>query len=125
VRQAPVVVLDTIGELKHLYGLADVVFCGGSLVPRGGQNLLEAVAWGKPVVCGPHMDDFRAATDLLAAAGAVFEVADGDHLARTLLGLLEAPDRARAAGRSGRAVLIANRGAAARHAAVIAGLLPP
>ena len=123
-RSAPVIVLDTIGELKALYGLADVVFCGGSLVPRGGQNLLEATAWGKPVICGPHMDDFRAATDALVAAGAVFQVGDSDQLAETVLHLLGSPDFARAAGRSGQEVVAANRGAAARHAAVIDGLLP-
>ena len=124
-RQAPVVVLDTIGELKALYGLADVVFCGGSLVPRGGQNLLEATAWGKPVICGPHMDDFKAATDSLAAAGAVFQVAESGQLAETIVCLLRFPDLARAAGRSGQQVVAANRGAAARHARIIDGLLPP
>ena len=122
-RTAPVVVLDTIGELRALYSIADVVFCGGSLVPRGGQNLLEPAAWGKPVVCGPHMDDFQAATDLLVAAGAVFPVSDAAALADRITFLLASPDRARAAGKAGRDVVAAHRGAAARHAGVIAGLL--
>jgi 3-deoxy-D-manno-octulosonic-acid transferase len=123
-RWAPVVVVDTIGELRELYGVASVVFCGGSLVPRGGQNLIEAAAWGKPVVCGPHMDDFRAATDLLTAAGAAFPVADVAQLGERLLALLDAPAAARAAGLAGQAVVEANRGAADRHAAVIDKLLP-
>ena len=122
-RTAPVVVLDTIGELRDLYSIATVVFCGGSLVPRGGQNLIEAAAWGKPVICGPYMDDFRAATDLLAAAGAVFPVADAQGLAERLEDLLDHPEAANRAGSAGRAVVEENRGAARRHAAVLAALL--
>jgi 3-deoxy-D-manno-octulosonic-acid transferase len=122
-RTASVVVLDTIGELRELYSIAAVVFCGGSLVPRGGQNLIEAAAWGKPVVCGPHMDDFRAATDLLAAAGAVFQVADAQGLAARLEDLLDRPEAAMRAGLAGRTVVEKNRGAAQRHAAVLAALL--
>jgi 3-deoxy-D-manno-octulosonic-acid transferase len=122
-RTAPVVVLDTIGELRDLYSIANVVFCGGSLVPRGGQNLIEAAAWGKPVICGPHMDDFRAATDLLAAAGAVFPVADAQGLADRLEDLLGRPEKAIQAGLAGRTVVEENRGAAQRHAAVLVALL--
>jgi 3-deoxy-D-manno-octulosonic-acid transferase len=122
-RTAPVVVLDTIGELRDLYSIADVVFCGGSLVPRGGQNLIEAAAWGKPVICGPHMDDFRAATDLLAAAGAVFPVADAQGLAERLEDLLGRPEVAIRAGEAGRVVVEENRGAAQRHAAGLVALL--
>lgn len=122
-RTAPVVVLDTIGELRDLYSIASVVFCGGSLVPRGGQNLIEAAAWGKPVICGPHMDDFRAATDLLAAAGAVFPVADAQGLAERLEELLARPEAALAAGAAGRAVVEENRGAARRHADGLVALL--
>jgi 3-deoxy-D-manno-octulosonic-acid transferase len=92
-------------------------------VPRGGQNLIEAAAWGKPVVCGPHMDDFRAATDLLAAAGAVFQVADAQGLAARLEDLLDRPEAAMRAGLAGRTVVEKNRGAAQRHAAVLAALL--
>jgi 3-deoxy-D-manno-octulosonic-acid transferase len=122
-RTAPVVVLDTIGELRDLYSIASVVFCGGSLVPRGGQNLIEAAAWGKPVICGPHMDDFRAATDLLAAAGAVFPVDDAEGLARRIEDLLGHPEAAIRGGLAGRTVVEKNRGAAQRHAAVLAALL--
>ncbi|MDD5711793.1 MAG: 3-deoxy-D-manno-octulosonic acid transferase, partial [Smithellaceae bacterium] len=60
-----VVLVDVIGELFKLYSLATVVYCGGSLVPRGGQNILEAAAWGKCVFYGPHMDDFREERELL------------------------------------------------------------
>ncbi len=122
-RTASVVILDTIGELRDLYSIATVVFCGGSLVPRGGQNLIEAAAWGKPVICGPHMDDFRAATDLLSTAGAVFPVGDTAGLAERLEALLRAPESARGAGLAGQAVVEANRGAARRHATVLTALL--
>ena len=57
-RTAPVVILDTIGELQATYSIASIVFCGGSLVPLGGQNILEPAAWGKAVLYGPSMEDF-------------------------------------------------------------------
>jgi 3-deoxy-D-manno-octulosonic-acid transferase len=55
--------------LFDLYGLADLIFCGGSLVPMGGQNILEPAAWGKAVFYGPHMDNFLEACQLLETAG--------------------------------------------------------
>ena len=72
-----VVLVDVIGELFKVYSLATVVFCGGSLVPKGGQNILEAAAWGKVVFHGPHMDDFRDERALLEEAGAGIAVRNG------------------------------------------------
>ena len=75
-----IVVVDVIGELFKVYSLATVVFCGGSLVPKGGQNILEAAAWGKVVFHGPHMEDFRDERVLLEEAGAGITVRDGEEL---------------------------------------------
>ena len=71
---ASVVVVDEIGVLYGLYGVASSVFIGGSLVPKGGQNILEPASWGVRVLHGPHMEDFAEATGELDAAGAAHEV---------------------------------------------------
>lgn len=122
-RDQRVVVVDVIGELFKLYSLATVVFCGGSLVPKGGQNILEAAAWGKVVFYGPHMEDFLQERALLEAAGGGIMVRDGEALYQGIRELLEDPDRLRRKGEAGRAVIAANRGAAERHAALIVDVL--
>ena len=80
-RTAPVVLIDTIGDLQAIYSIATVVFCGGSLVPLGGQNVIEAAVWGKPVLYGPSMEDFLDAKELLEKTGGGIPVADGQELA--------------------------------------------
>jgi len=117
------VILDTIGELQSVYGIADVVFCGGSLVPTGGQNVLEAAVWGKPVLYGPSMEDFQEAKEILDQAGGGIQIRDGSELADQVLDLLLHPERAQAVGRRGREALAQNRGAARRHAEVLRRLL--
>ena len=68
--RADIVVLDTIGELATLYQLGTVVFVGGSLVPTGGHNVLEPAVFGKPIVFGPHMENFREIADAFVTDGA-------------------------------------------------------
>jgi 3-deoxy-D-manno-octulosonic-acid transferase len=114
-----IVVVDLIGELFKIYSLAAVVFCGGSLVKKGGQNLLEAAAWGKVVLHGPFMDDFREETALLHQAGAAITVHNGEELYTQVRELLENPELLRERGEAGRLAVIANRGAAARYAELI------
>ncbi len=72
-----VVLLDTIGELASVYGVGDVCVMGGSFVPKGGHNLLEPAFWGKPIVCGPHMENFPMAGEFMAAHAAVATGAGG------------------------------------------------
>lgn len=122
-RQAPVVILDTIGELAATYSVARVVFCGGSLVPKGGQNLLEPAQWGKPILHGPYMQDFAEAAKLIEDAGGSKTVTDANQLARAAIDWLRHSEEARQAGEAARAAVSAHRGAARRHAAVIASLL--
>jgi 3-deoxy-D-manno-octulosonic-acid transferase len=76
-----VVVVDRIGLLRRLYALAEVAFVGGSLVKAGGHNPLEPAAAGKPVLFGPHTDDFRWICQALEQAGGAIRVADGRQLA--------------------------------------------
>jgi 3-deoxy-D-manno-octulosonic-acid transferase len=118
-----VVLVDVIGELFKLYSLATVVFCGGSLVPKGGQNLLEAAAWGKVVFHGPHMDDFQGERALLEEAGAGIAVRDGEELYTGIRELLDNPDLMQQKGEAGRKAVAANRGASARYADLIADAL--
>ena len=118
-RQAQVIILDTIGELHQTYGIASVVFCGGSLVPLGGQNILEPAAWGKPVLFGPSMGDFKEARDLLVDAGGAVEVTDADDLAGHLADLLKFPDKAQKMGQLAQTAVMSNKGAAQKHADII------
>ena len=119
IRQAPVVVLDTIGELPAAYSIASVAFCGGSLVPLGGQNVLEAAVWGKPVLYGPSMEDFMDAKALLESTGGGVQVADGRNLAEKVMHYLSHPDQSDAVGRRARKAVEAHAGAAGKHAEVI------
>jgi 3-deoxy-D-manno-octulosonic-acid transferase len=88
----PVVILDTIGELAMLYAVADVVFVGGSLVPMGGHNVLEAAQRRKPVLIGPHTGNFRDSVGLLESVRAALVVRDALELSRELRRLLADPD---------------------------------
>ncbi len=122
-RRASVVILDTMGELRATYSVAAAVFCGGSLVPLGGQNVLEAAVWGKPVLYGPFMDDFREARELLEAAGGGIEVADGADLTQRLTDIFSTPKLAADLGTRAHRAVWSRVGAAERHAAAILDLL--
>jgi 3-deoxy-D-manno-octulosonic-acid transferase len=110
----PVVLLDSMGELQAAYSIAEVVFCGGSLVPKGGQNIMEPAAWAKPVLYGPYMDDFRDAREMLEGFGG-HTVADTEELYQWVRFLLQNPDQARSMGSQARSVVERNRGSAQKH----------
>jgi 3-deoxy-D-manno-octulosonic-acid transferase len=111
-----VLLLDTLGELASLYTLADAVFVGGSLVPWGGHNVLEPALAGRPVVVGPHMQNFRAIAGTLLAAGGLVQVNSPGELAPALERLLN--DRAEAArvGDAARRAAETHQGATRRAA---------
>ena len=96
-RDADVLLLDTIGELAGCYAVARVAFVGATLVPIGGHNLLEAARCGVPVVVGPHLDTVRRVADRLAAAGAVTVLSNATGLADAIVAYLD-PERRAAAG---------------------------
>ena len=83
---------DSMGEMTAYYAAADAAIIGGSLLPFGGQNLIEACAVGKPVVLGPHTYNFEEATGQAVAAGAATRVQTAEEAIRAALGLLEQPD---------------------------------
>lgn len=118
-----VVVVDRTGELFGLYSIADVVFIGGSLVRRGGQNIIEPAAWGKPVLFGPSMEDFRDAAEILVRTGAAKEIGNCDELTEAVMRLLSDPRDAAERGRLGRDEILRNVGSAARTADALVGLL--
>ena len=114
--------LDTIGELASIYQLADIAFVGGSLVPGGGHNILEAAQHGAAIVVGPYTENFRDMVTLFRRAGAVV-VAAADELAHTFLGLLADESRCRGLGARAREILRANSGATARTVAALQSML--
>jgi 3-deoxy-D-manno-octulosonic-acid transferase len=122
-RTAPVIILDTMGELQAVYSIATVVFCGGSLAPLGGQNILEPAVWAKPVLYGPYMEDFLDARCLLESTGGGVEVKDENDLAEKVLFFITRPDQAKKTGDSARRAVEMNQGAAQKHAEVITSLL--
>jgi 3-deoxy-D-manno-octulosonic-acid transferase len=122
-RRHPVVIIDTIGDLFTLYGTADFTFIGGSLVPHGGQNILEPAAWGRAPIYGPHLGNFLWAQAILEGAGAGILVTDADSLAQAIQRLLSAPATRAELGRRAQAALIPHQGAARRQAELIAALV--
>jgi 3-deoxy-D-manno-octulosonic-acid transferase len=121
---APVLLVDTIGELATLYASADVAFVGGSLVGVGGHNLLEPAALGLPVLTGPSYFNGKEIAQLLLARGAALEVQNAQDLAAVLQRLLAAPEMRDQIGMIGKAIIAANRGSVARLLALIEPWLP-
>ena len=121
-RTPPVVIVDTIGDLFTLYGAADVAFVGGSLVPHGGQNILEPAAWGRAPIYGPHLENFLWARQILEEAGAGIMVQDAAALAQAVRDLLDQPGKREEMGRRAQAALVPHQGAARRQAELIAAL---
>jgi 3-deoxy-D-manno-octulosonic-acid transferase len=114
---------DTMGELRLLSGTAAVAVIGGSFIEHGGQNVLEAAAWGVPVVSGPHMFNFTEITELLTAAGAMRKLEEPGQLAACLVELMADEPQRRRMGLAGAQVVADNRGALGRLRQIIAGEL--
>ena len=119
-----VIILATIGELAQLFQVATVVFVGGSLVDAGGHNILEPAVFGKPIVFGPHMQNFAEIAQTFLDHGAGVPVRNARELETALLALLGDPVRRASLGAAARALVEANRGARGKSLAVIAQLLP-
>jgi 3-deoxy-D-manno-octulosonic-acid transferase len=110
----PALLGDSMGELFAYYAACDLAFVGGSLLPLGGQNLLEACAVGAPVLIGPHTFNFAEITRQAEAAGAVLRIADAAALAEAVAVLLADPARRQAMGAAGKQFATAHRGATQR-----------
>lgn len=110
-------IIDTMGELFDLYGASQAAFVGGSLVPLGGQNILEPLAWGVPTIHGPHMENFLWAMDVVK--GYTIVVEDGAALGQAIGAVLASPDEYAPRSQAARQALAKAQGATARYLAAI------
>lgn len=118
-----IVILDTIGDLAAVYGIADVAFVGGSLVPKGGHNPLEPAQYAVPVVMGPHFENFRDIVSQMQAASGIAIVSDEFACHEALINLLGRRPADREIGQRGRAVFESQQGATARTVAAILSMM--
>jgi 3-deoxy-D-manno-octulosonic-acid transferase len=112
-----------MGEMSFYYGACDVAVIGGSFVPVGGQNLIEALAAGAPVVIGPSVYNFAQATQLALEAGAAVQASDAASGMREALALLANEGKRKRMAEAGKRLCEAHRGATERHVAVCRRLL--
>jgi 3-deoxy-D-manno-octulosonic-acid transferase len=117
-----IILLDTIGELSAIYGISDMAIIGKSFRGSGGQNPLEPAYWGKPVICGPHMENFPVIRDFFKAGAAV--EANENNLYAKLKGLLLHPEKARDVGLRGHQLYRKNAGAVKAAMEIVARYLP-
>lgn len=120
-----IVLLDTIGDLAAVYGIADVAYVGGSMMERGGHNPLEPAQFGVPVLMGDSYENFREIVGKMIAADAIRIVKDELELEIALKELLKEPETARAMGERGRKVYEEQQGATKRTVDVIVGMVKP
>jgi 3-deoxy-D-manno-octulosonic-acid transferase len=116
--------IDSTGELRDWYGVATLVFIGKSLLARGGQNPAEAILAGKPVIFGPHMENFAALAGALLAGRGAIQVNSATELRRAMTHLLPNPDVREEMVQNARKVLDTHRGATARAAQLLVDLKP-
>lgn len=114
VREAQALLLDSIGELGSLFQIADLVFMGGTLVPTGGHNLIEPAFWGKAIILGPHMENFREAADLFNRDGAAVQISSSNELGEACSALLANPAALAQLGEKARHILEKQSGATRR-----------
>ena len=118
-RTTRVILVDRMGELAKLYAVATYVFCGGSLVPRGGHNIMEAAIWGKPPFYGPHMIDFMDARTLLESVEAGFIIDNSQELIDKIRYFHHHPDEYQQAVHRTLAIASAQQGSAIKQAEMI------
>lgn len=114
---------DTMGEMHYYLGLADIAFVGGSLVPTGCQNIIEPAAIGLPVVTGPSLFNFQAASEQFREAGGMQVVADEEELAAAVIALLGDDNKRQAMAQAARNVVNGNKGATSKNLELISELL--
>jgi len=117
------VLVDTIGELERIYGLSDLVFVGASLVPKGGQNMLEPAAQGRAVFFGPHVRNFRQEVAMLKDFGACRQLESADELGLMMYELLEDRAQRERMGEAGMRAVVSQRGASQKTLEALAGLV--
>jgi 3-deoxy-D-manno-octulosonic-acid transferase len=130
-RSIDAILLDSIGELAALYQFASVVFVGGSLVKKGGHNILEPALFAKPIIVGPYMENFREIAREFLRRDALIQLQKADdqalvdELKAAMTDLLNDRERAQELGENARRAVEENRGATARTIEAVAGLIGP
>ena len=122
-RKTDVVLVDGMGDLAGFYSVASFVFCGGSLVDRGGHNIMEAAVFGRPVFYGPYMKDFQDAAELLESVGGGFPVAKPEELTESILYFMDHPEEYAAAGKQAREIVLAQQGSARKQTQLVEEVL--
>lgn len=122
-RSTDTILVDSMGDLAGLYSVASYVFCGGSLVERGGHNIMEAAIFGKPAFYGPSMKDFSDAVELLMPVGAGFQISGPEALTESILYFMDHPEEYQAAGRKAREIAATQQGAARKQALLVKEVL--
>lgn len=118
-----IIVVDTVGELQHIYSLAHCVFVGKSLKGIGGQNVMEPAGLARPILFGPHMENFSEEANLLLESGGARKVSDEGELLKAVRDVLTHSQPAEAMGQRAREVVLKNRGATLRSLEVLERLL--
>lgn len=122
-KKAEVILLDTMGELESLYSLSELAFVGGSLVPVGGHNILEPAGYGIPVLYGPHIDNFKTASDLLLRSGGGIMVNDQEELYQRISMLLNDENLRKNTGKKGKEALLSRGGTSDKTVQLLLELL--
>jgi len=122
-RLSTIFILDTIGQLKDFYAVSDIVFIGGSLIKKGGQNILEPALFSKPIIFGPYMFNFRDIAELFLVSGGAVSVKDKEELKGKIKDLLLHPESALELGRRAKELLLKNQGASERNMEIIKQVL--
>jgi 3-deoxy-D-manno-octulosonic-acid transferase len=107
----PIILVDTLGELSYIWGLADLAFVGGSFNDRGGQNMIEPAAYGVPVMFGPKVWNFQQIADSLLHDKAAIQVMSKDQWRQTTSDLLSDPEKRKAIGQRAKAFVAKHQGA--------------
>ena len=119
IRANTIFILDAVGSLINFYEVADIVFVGGSLVDKGGHNILEPASFSKPVIFGPSMFNFRDIADLFISNNAAVMLHNASELYGCILKLLNDPYEAEKLGQRGKQLITLNIGATLRNVEVI------
>ena len=118
-----IILIDTVGDLEKIYALSDYVFVGKSLVPSGGQNMMEPAGLGKPVVFGPHVFNFKEEVDMLLRNDAAKMVETEDELCETIEFFIKNPEAAKEMGLRAQGVVSEKRGATEKNMDIIREIL--
>ncbi len=122
--KSPIILIDTLGELSAVWGLADIAFVGGSFAPRGGQNMIEPAGYGAAVTFGPGVWNFKDTVDHLLACGGAVQVATQDELEKQIDALIRDADLRRKLGEAARQFVLSQHGATAKTIQILNQLLP-